>query len=405
MISAGQATRQLLLFFSLHALLWGGASDWRVILCVPEDPAHEMNVTWRVSEQMDSARVQFMQNSPLAKLHKLDLIEKLADMEQLILPDSTTVFAYSVTMKALEPGTQYVYRVGTQNKWSEWFVFKTAEKAAAPFTFIYLGDPQNGLMSALPRTFRAAYQAAPNAAFMTMAGDLVSVPDDDQQWEDYFHAGGWIFGMLPQVPVMGNHAYYWGRAWQKQHSIYWRPHFKLPENGLKTLPETNYFFHYQGVLFVVLNGSEQRAEQAAWLDELLERDQSTWFILSMHQPLYSTKAGRDGTKLREHFLPVIDKHGVDLVLQGHDHTFGRTYPLVGGEKAKRRQKGTIYINSVSGSKQYGLGPAKRDLFAITGSDTQYYHLIDVGKKTLTLRSYSVDDALVDEVQIQSVKRN
>ncbi len=59
---------------------------------------------------------------------------------------------------------------------------------------------------------------------------------------------------------------------------------------------------------------------------------------------------------------------------------------------------------MSGSKQYGLGPAKQNLFAVTGSDTQYYHLIDVEQKAMTLRSYSVDGVLVDEVHISAAQR-
>jgi len=265
---------------------------------------------------------------------------------------------------------------------------------------ILYSDPQNGLLSHVSRAIRAGFMAAPDAAFLSMAGDLVSVPGIDQQWEDLFHAGSWIFGQIPLVPVMGNHAYYIDRKWSDQHSIYWRPHFNLPENGLTTLPETNYYFHYQGVLFVVLNGNEQLEEQAVWLDEILGREESTWIILSMHQPLYSTGQGRDGAKRRAAFLSVIDKYEVDLVLQGHDHTFGRTYPLKAGLAVKKRAKGTIYINSVSGSKQYKLEPAIEGVFAITDADKQFYHVIDVQSSKLKLSSYTVDGELKDEVIIK-----
>ena len=385
------------LLFSVNLI--AGPEDWRIALCISENPQNQMNVSWQVETELDNPSVQLALNNPEAKFHK-EYREFGVQVETVVLMDSSTIQAYSAKMEGLEPGTSYAYRVGSKDEWSEWFVFNTASQADESFRFLYFGDPQNGLLSHVSRAIRAGFMAAPDAAFLSMAGDLVSVPGIDQQWEDLFHAGSWIFGQIPLVPVMGNHAYYIDRKWSDQHSIYWRPHFNLPENGLTTLPETNYYFHYQGVLFVVLNGNEQLEEQAVWLDEILGREESTWIILSMHQPLYSTGQGRDGAKRRAAFLSVIDKYEVDLVLQGHDHTFGRTYPLKAGLAVKKRAKGTIYINSVSGSKQYKLEPAIEGVFAITDADKQFYHVIDVQSSKLKLSSYTVDGELKDEVIIK-----
>ncbi|MCF7808714.1 MAG: metallophosphoesterase family protein [Candidatus Marinimicrobia bacterium] len=392
----------LILIASSYSI--AGPEDWRVALCISENPAQQMNVSWRTVTELNTPLVQLALNSPQAKFNKDPRVIHAAT-NQVLRSDSSTVYAYSAKMKDLVAGTSYAYRMGSKDVWSEWFTFKTAEATQENFKFIYFGDPQNGLKSHVSRAFRAGYAAAPDAAFFTMAGDLVSTGNRDDQWADLFYAGSWILGQVPLVPVMGNHAYYYDNQWNKIHTTQWRPHFTLPENGLASLPETNYYFHYQGVLFIVLNGSEQQAEQAEWLDELLTRESDTWIILSMHQPLYSSKEGRDGEKLRAHFLPVIDKRKVDLVLQGHDHTFGRTFPLVKDRKASRWEKGTVYINSVAGSKQYGPGPNRADLFAVTGSDTQYYHIVEVSSKKLRLLSYSVDGTMVDEVTINAVRRN
>ncbi len=382
--------------------LIAGPEGWRIALCISDDPQHQMNVSWRTVAELDSPHVQLALNSPLVKFYK-DHREFSAHVEAVVLSDSSEVFAYSSKMRNLEPGTSYTYRVGSKEQWSEWFVFETAKSTEDSFRFLYFGDPQNGLLSHVSRAIRAGYREAPEAAFLTMAGDLVSVPGIDQQWADLFHAGSWIFGQVPQVPVMGNHAYYINGKWLDEYSPYWRPHFTLPENGLAILPETNYFFHYQGLLFVVLNGSEQLKEQAIWLDQLLDQTESTWIIVSMHQPLYSTGRGRDGTKRRDAFLPVFDKYEVDLVLQGHDHTFGRTYPLKNSKRVRGRQKGTVYINSVSGSKQYKLEPAIENVFAVTDADQQFYHVIDVQPSKLKLSSYTVDGALRDEIIIKPSK--
>lgn len=379
--------------------LMAGSEDWRIVLCISEDPMHAMNVAWRDTVNLENPLVQYTLNKPEAKFYQ-QALENRAEVEVVHLPEGGQVYAYSADMDGLEPGTSYAYRVGNDRNWSEWFVFRTAESSPRPFRFLYFGDPQNGLTSHVSRALRAGYKEAPDAAFLTMAGDLVSVPDIDKQWEDLFHAGSFIFGHVPQAPLMGNHAYYVGRKWTKSYSDQWRPHFNLPENGLHTLPETNYFFHYQGVLFIALNGSEQLEEQALWLDMTLSNQKSRWVIVSIHQPLYATGQGRDGTKRREAFLETIDKYEVDLVLQGHDHTFGRTFPLKGGKAVNKRQKGTVYINSVSGSKQYKLGPPQGEVFEVTDSDKQFYHVIAVDTKQLKMSSFTVDGQLKDEVIIK-----
>jgi 3',5'-cyclic AMP phosphodiesterase CpdA len=387
----------IILLYSTNLI--AGPEDWRIALCISADPQHEMNVSWRNATKIKNPRVQLAVNSPLVKFY-MDAREYVATLESIVLGDSTEVFAYSANLDQLNPGTSYAYRVGNADSWSEWLIFQTAKSTEESFRFLFFGDPQNGLLSHVSRALRAGYSEAPDAAFLTMAGDLVSVPGIDEQWEDLFHAGSWIFGQIPLVPVMGNHAYYIGGKWLDSYSPYWRPHFTLPENGLATLPETNYYFKYQGVLFVVLNGSEQMEEQAAWLDKLLGQATSTWIVISMHQPLYATGKGRDGGKRRAAFLSVIDKHEVDLVLQGHDHTFGRTYPLRGGVPVRRGDKGTIFINSVSGSKQYKLDPAIADVFEVTDADKQFYHVVDVQRSKLKLSSYTVDGELKDEIIIK-----
>ncbi len=48
-----------------------------------------------------------------------------------------------------------------------------------------------------------------------------------------------------------------------------------------------------------------------------------------HHPVYPSHPWRDTPALREHWVPIFDKHHVDLVLQGHDHAYLRTYPLRG----------------------------------------------------------------------------
>ncbi len=75
--------------------------------------------------------------------------------------------------------------------------------------------------------------------------------------------------------------------------------------------------------------------QTRWLEATLlaaSRDDGIdWIIVQMHQDaLSSSKNGNGSDKgIREAWLPLFDRYGVDLVLCGHDHDYERSWPVRG----------------------------------------------------------------------------
>ena len=87
---------------------------------------------------------------------------------------------------------------------------------------------------------------------------------------------------------------------------------------------------------VSLNSNERRSKsyadkeaQAAWLDRVLTDNPNRWTVVTFHHPVFSPAKDRDNPDLRRLWQPVFDKHKVDLVLQGHDHTYARSGLVVG----------------------------------------------------------------------------
>ncbi|MGF1464694.1 MAG: AAA family ATPase, partial [Sandaracinaceae bacterium] len=110
------------------------------------------------------------------------------------------------------------------------------------------------------------------------------------------------------------------------------------------------------LFFVISTQNRQIAEQAAWLDARLSESDARWRIVSMHHPIFSSGRGRDSAERRDELLPVLNKHQVDLVLQGHDHTYARGVIGQTPERYSFQEAGgdvtTMFVNSVSGPKQY-----------------------------------------------------
>jgi hypothetical protein len=129
-------------------------------------------------------------------------------------------------------------------------------------------------------------------------------------------------------------------------------------NGPSGLEETVYWFDYQGARIVSLNSNERIDEQRDWLKSVLsESDRPKWTIVTFHHPVYSASGDRDNPGVRAAWRPVFEEHGVDLVLQGHDHAYARSGlggPINVPEGVRGKRGNTVYVVSVSGPKMYEL---------------------------------------------------
>jgi 3',5'-cyclic AMP phosphodiesterase CpdA len=315
-----------------------------------------------------------------------------------LVSDLSEAHYHSASFTGLVPNTMYVYRVGDGTNWSEWSQFTTASDRPEPLTFIYVGDAQNDIFSLWSRVIRAGYSKAPGAQFIIHAGDLVDAGNSDAEWGDWFRAAGWINAATPSVPAAGNHEYAAGEGGDRKLSRHWQSQFTLPRNGPEGLEESSYYFDIQGVRVVVLNSSEKREEQARWLDELLSDNPNRWTIATFHHPVLSAMESRDNKALREQWQPVFDKHKVDLVLQGHDHTYARSN-LVGGDNVQAVEAGTVYVVSVAGPKMGRLANRDEPWWARAAEGTQLYQVIRIDGDSLFYESHTARGQVYDAFEL------
>ena len=379
-----------------------GHTPERIILNLTLTPGTSQAVTWRTAADGPSPMAQIAKATGTTSFRSSP-VTKEALSETVLLDNNTRVFHHSVIFDNLEPQTLYAYRVGDSSQWSEWNQFKTAAKAPEPFTFVYFGDPQEEVESMCSRTFRTAFRRAPDAAFWLFVGDLVDNGDKDGEWEELFDAFGWIPRTIPMILLPGNHEYPDKRfVSREKFQIFplWRPQFTLPENGPLGLEETTYFIDYQGVRFVMLNGNEKLQEQAEWLKKILGNNPQKWTIAAIHQPIYSTGRKRKDHHRQELFVPIFDRFSVDLVLQGHDHTYARTQKLVRNQPSPNPSRGTVYVTSVSGPKFYPVNHRYDGLMEKVGTGTQLFQVIHVGAQTLIYEAFDSAGSLYDRFELQ-----
>jgi len=370
----------------------------RIVLNWSGDPTTTASVNWRTDTSIAQAQGQIAEAYASANFTTWAETEKAST--ELWKSNNHMAHFHSVTFKNLKPNTLYAYRVGSDNIWSSWYQFRTASKDPKPFSFIYFGDAQNNLLSLWARTIRAAYADAPNADFIIHAGDLINTANKDSDWQEWFNSGSFIHAQVPTIATPGNHEYHKISDKKRELSSLWRPHFTLPQNGPKGLEETVYFVDYQGARIISLNsnGTAKPADQTTWLENTLKNNPNKWTVITYHHPLYSASIGRDNEPLRKAWKPLFDKYAVDLVLQGHDHSYARGQNIGEGVTVKDPKNGTVYVVSVSGPKQYKL---RNDRWMTRGAEnSQLYQVISVSGNTLSYRAMTAVGELYDAFDLE-----
>lgn len=382
----------------------------RIFLTFHGDPATSRAVTWRTDESVDQAYAEIATATPgpgfskRAKRHEAATVPLTLDDNSE--PADRTTHYHSVVFNGLKPNTLYAYRVGDGNRWSEWIQFRTASDKSEPFRFLYFGDAQNDVHSKWARVIRMAHRTAPDAAFAIHAGDLVNKAHADREWAAWMTAGGHLHAETTGIPVAGNHEYQ-DSKFAKQ----WRPQFALPveEDLPEQLHENVYSVSYQGVQIIALNSMRKVKEQAAYLERKLAEGDYRWRIVTFHHPVFAPSRGPEQNKTRDHWKPILDKMNVDLVLQGHDHTYARGQtPIRTSDSEPQDALGTMYVTSVSGPKMYdidseGLAAFEDQYGLVTdkaAENTQFFQVIDVRDGRLEYRAYTATGSLYDAVAIE-----
>jgi 3',5'-cyclic AMP phosphodiesterase CpdA len=397
----------------------GGGTPSRIILTWSGDPATTQSVTWRTASMAPSPQAQLAKFTADPGFEAgASTIKASAVMDDL--GNGLTAAHYRADFRGLEPNTRYCYRVGDGESWSEWSFFRTASAKPDAFRFIYIGDAQNSIRSLWSRAIRSALLTAPDARFVVHAGDLLAEGYDDRLWGEWSDALGFIGATIPSFPVPGNHDLHRppGRPDSKfvfSVSPLWHSHFALPTNGpdIPEMPGQSYYVDYQGVRMVALDvnvfanedfeaAAKQRVreKQLAWLNQVLGNNSNRWTIVVQHQTIYAVAKGREYAEMRAALAPLYEKYGVDLVLQGHDHSYARSHKVAAGKVVAPDAPGVIYAVSVSGPKMYQLDELHMKLMAQTYEKKQFFQTIEVSPDLLKYTSYSIDGAVTDAFELR-----
>lgn len=263
---------------------------------------------------------------------------------------------HELRLAGLKPGTTYQYRVAVRAQPQTVAiagglplggvvdageaVFHTPPEAGQPLRFIVYGDVRSGHdVHALLN--RRMLEEDPDFALVT--GDLVDRGSDEGDWERFFEVAAELLKQVAIFPAPGNHE----AARRGQGMAAFLQAFRGPAREGEEA--TGYYsFDAGGVHFVALDSNQYRSpRQTAWLDQDLaaarKRGARALFVYA-HVPPYSTGLHGDSKVMVESYVPILEKHKVEMFFGGHDHHYERgrvgalDYVVTGGGGAELRSR-------------------------------------------------------------------
>lgn len=381
------------------------ASPDQLLLTWQGDPRRSATIQWRTDVSVLNSvlwvapKDAFFAAGPAAGPAAGRRIDaSFRELESFRIVNDPVVRLHRVRLDGLEPGTNYLYAVSSDggDTWTDVREFRTAAESE-PYSFVYLGDPQNGL-DQWGRLLRQADFLFPESRFYMIAGDLVDKGAERDNWDEFFHEGSPVFDESAVVPAIGNHDSHGG------HPTLYLQQFALPDNGTERLdPGRTYYVDYQDLLVVVMDSNYQLIEpelQADWLDRVLGGSDARWKVVIYHHPFYASRPDRDNYPLRETWGPIFDRHNVDIAFQGHDHAYMRTVPMRDHRPAAEDEHGTIYLVAVSGTKMYEQQLPAFAAFGTTDTRTFQYIEVDPAAGALEYRAVDTRGEVIDTFRLE-----
>ena len=263
---------------------------------------------------------------------------------QVVQRDPALTRRHVVALPQLAPATAYDYRWESDGKLGDLARFTTPPAAPGDFSFGVIGDFGIGTPSARSNLRRLSQD--PRLDFAITTGDNAQIYGTEEEYRSF------VLGPLRELiatkpfwPSVGNHDYYNLQNYQR--------FFALPNGGL------HYSFTYGGVLFLSLDSNRFDRRQRSWLRAELRASTARCKVAYFHHPLWSSGRGYRGHGRhlrRSHFVPILQRGGVDLVLNGHVQNYERSKPLRSG---RRSRKGIVYVVTGGGGAKLNAFVTRR----------------------------------------------
>ncbi|MCR5150782.1 MAG: fibronectin type III domain-containing protein [Clostridiales bacterium] len=381
-----------------------------ILLSFCGDSKTQMAVSWRTDENTKNGYAVIREKSGNSE-------KKVTAVSRLKATDIDRSTYHYVNFDFLSPGTEYEYSVGDEKNRSAFFTFRTQKENTDKFKFMVITDHQSGDPLHLPdyshigSLIKDALNKHPGIEFILTGGDNCNDGENDLQWNGMFEG---LKGIIEEIPFMmttGNHdnrghITYFPEPTGKfylEHADFFDFQFEgaFPQNGPEGYKTENYSFDYGNSHFTVMgiNAPEKVSE---WAFNDIHSSEKEWKIATYHFPIYPVMPEGQNDDGYPWLRKPIEEGRPDILIEGHEHSFARTFPTVNDELFDRPSQGVVhYIAGNAGGNIYHSNAQKvwHSCFYPQEEKQGLYSIFEIDGKKLTATAYMRDGRVADKFEI------
>lgn len=219
-------------------------------------------------------------------------------------------------LTGLSANTNYYFVIKDSDETSARFYFRTAPDTNDEMSFISGGDSRNN-RTTRQNANKLVAKLKPTAIFF--GGDMTN-GDSDTEWQNWFDDWQLTIAqdgrMFPIVPARGNHEYNNNRI----NNLFNTP---IVDNYYKLTFGADLYSIYTLNSEITAGGN-----QATWLTNELQNDNSVWESAQYHKPMRPHVGGKsEGNDEYNNWAQLFHDYGVKLVFESDSHTVKSTWPI------------------------------------------------------------------------------
>ncbi|MBQ7908298.1 MAG: metallophosphoesterase [Elusimicrobiaceae bacterium] len=325
-----------------------------------------------------------------------------------ISPEGTQ---HKAVLYGLVPNQDFCYRLYVYN------AAKDGLQAPIEGSFRTLFSPERKVVKFLafgntagenigPKALLASQMAQKEADFVIHTGDLTASGLNEDADAEFFTPYKEVLDKTPLFIALGANEYGPDRTERESKSFVRTNYSRFHDMSWSNATPKYYFFDTANARFIFLDANaaygavwapniDEKSTQYKWLQSTLASAAEKWKIVVVNAPMYSTGAKGPANEAASRLVPLFEKYGVDLVLQGAEANYERTFPMLADEA---NQRGVTYMTLGGG----GASPTKRmGSHHSTARFVAGHHFAEVKivDRKMTVYVYNDQGKQIDQVEL------
>lgn len=327
-----------------------------IVLSVYDSSRNAFSLTWHTQNE----------EMPTVKIRKKNTVGE--NIITAYCDKTDTDYVNRAVAYDLEYSTTYIYTIcDAEGRAKHTAAFTTPDPSAEAVTMLHVSDTQDEQFNGRvwSKLMDSAYSNAENIDMILHTGDMVQYGGEEEQWRQMLGSVRKYITTVPLTLTSGNHSYWSNYKKGVSNIDVSHTTVKLPPQD--TANGIYYSYDWADIHYVVLSSGDSERDgigqqQLQWLEQDLSQTEKKWKIVMIHNPLYSSGTyGSDSTEnrvalsMRQTLGAILDKYGVDLVLQGHDHVYSLSKPISSDQIPQQCQIRKQTVNGVE--TEYFVNPS------------------------------------------------